>query len=264
MSLLEKYRAFIVDLDGVVYLLDEPIHRASETINFMRNEGAPFVFLTNNSVSTPGQYVEKLKKFGIEAREESIITSSQAVGKLLDDGYRAEGKRAFAIGEGGLLDELGRRGLQLVGPGDFGGVDFVFVGWDRDFNFEKLKTAVVAIRGGAEFIATNADATYPTPHGLWPGAGTLVAAVRTGAGQEPVVAGKPNPLMVELALERLGSSKEETLLVGDRIDTDIASGAAAGVDTMLVLTGVSGEIEAREARTPPTLVADSIATLLKP
>lgn len=262
-SLLDKYRAFIIDLDGVVYLLDEVIEGSSQVIRHLQKDDLPFVFLTNNSVATPQQYVSKLNKFEIMVRPEQIVSSSHAVGRLLDLNYETEGKKAFVIGETGLTVELEARGLELVGPGYVQGVDFVFVGWDRKFNFEKLKAAVVGIRSGARYIVTNTDATYPTPQGLWPGAGSIVAAVTTGSGCEPVVAGKPNPLIVELALSRLGVGAEETLLVGDRIDTDIKAGAEAGVDTMLVLTGVTGEDGIEESNIRPTYIRGSIEAILE-
>lgn len=261
-GLIEDYRAFIIDLDGVVYLLNEPINGAVEAIACLQKWGAPFVFLTNNSVATPEQYVERLGRFGIKVEPWQVVTSSQALGKYLDLNYRVKGKSALAIGEDGLVRELESRGLRLVAAAEAGKVDFVFVGWDREFNFEKLKAAATAIRGGAEYIATNADATYPTPNGLWPGAGSMVAAVSTGSGREPFVAGKPNPLMVELALERMGVAPAGALMVGDRLDTDIKAGIEAGVDTALVLTGVSSSEEIERTGIRPTRVAESLSALV--
>lgn len=261
-ELLEKYRGFIIDLDGVVYLLHQTIEGSPEVINRLQREGVPFVFLTNNSVATPEMYVERLLQHGIDVSPEAFVTSPQAVGRYLDEKGVGPGSTAFVIGERGLVRELEDRGVRLLDTGEGVGADYVFVGWDRDFCFEKLKTAVVAVRRGAGFVATNADATYPTPEGLWPGSGSILAAVRTGAAREPVVAGKPNPLIVELALQRLGLEAGEVLLVGDRLDTDILAGANAGVDTLLVLTGVSQAREAEEAGIIPTYVRRSLSDLL--
>jgi 4-nitrophenyl phosphatase len=182
------------------------------------------------------------------------------VARYLDG--KTEGRRAFVIGEEGLTSELKPLGMELVGPVAASRVDYVIVGWDREFDFNKLKAAVLAIRDGAHFIATNADATYPTPEGLWPGAGSIVAAVSTGSGQVPVVVGKPNPLIVEIALDRMASGPKETLLIGDRLDTDILSGIAAGIDTLLVLTGVSTPEEVNETGIRPTHVRDSLSAML--
>jgi 4-nitrophenyl phosphatase len=141
--------------------------------------------------------------------------------------------------------------------------DFVFVGWDRDFDYGKLKAAVIAIRNGAEYLATNSDTTYPTPEGLWPGAGSILAAVSAGSGKEPVIVGKPSPFLVELALERVGVGPGEALLIGDRLDTDIDAGNRAGVDTALVLTGVSRAEETETLGIRPRYVFENLKGLLK-
>jgi 4-nitrophenyl phosphatase len=263
-SLIDKYRAFIIDLDGVVYLLNEPIPGAREVITRIQEEALPFVFLTNNSASTPEQYVKKLAKFGIGIEPQHIVTSSHAVGRYLDLNRETVGRAAFVIGETGLIYELEARGLKLVETDEARGASFVFVGMDRMFDFEKLKAAVVAIRNGAEFIAANADTTYPTPDGLWPGAGSIVAAVATGSGQEPYVAGKPNTLMVDVSLERMGARTGETLLIGDRLETDILAGVDAGVDTMLLLTGISRVEEIEERCIRPTYIGADLQALTEP
>ncbi|MBU1671421.1 MAG: HAD-IIA family hydrolase [Actinobacteria bacterium] len=262
MGIKGKYRAFIIDLDGVVYLLNDPLPGAIEALRRLSENGVPFVFLTNNSSTSPEQYAGKLHGMGLEVEPDAFVTSGQAVACHLSERWPEGGARAFVIGEEGLTRQVEGAGLSLLEPVDSRGADVVVVGWDRAFDFEKLKAAVVAIRNGAYFVATNGDSTYPTPEGLWPGAGALVAAVSTGAGTEPYVAGKPNPLMVELALERMGARRGETLLVGDRLDTDVAVGLAAGVDTLLVLTGISSleEVEATGIR--PTSVAGSLAEAL--
>lgn len=261
--LVDQYKAFIIDLDGVVYLLHDPIPGSSEAIRKLQEKGSSFVFLTNNSVATPEQYVERLAGFDINVEPELIVTSSQAAGVYLDRNYETAGKTALAIGENGLISVLKSRGIEVLDPADCDAPDFVFVGWDRHFDFEKLKAAVVAIRRGSVFIAMNRDATYPTPHGLLPGAGTMVAAVSTGAGRDPYVVGKPNPFIIELALERMGVAKGETLVVGDRLDSDIEAGIAAGVDTLMVLTGISSREEIEETGVRPTHVRDDLKALFE-
>ncbi len=260
--LIERYGAFVIDLDGVVYLQNEPIPGSTQTIRYMQDAGTPFVFLTNNSVATPEMYAERLRDQDIFVRADQIVTSCQAARVFLERNFETEGKSVFVIGEKGLLVELEGLGLKILNAGRSAGADFVLIGGDTHFDYEKLKAAVIAIRAGAVYVATNVDATYPTPHGLWPGAGTIVAAVSTGAGSEPVVVGKPNPLFVNLALERMSVSPSETLLIGDRLESDIEAGIAAGVDTLLVLSGVSTEEDINRLRVRPTHVRNRLSCLL--
>jgi 4-nitrophenyl phosphatase len=263
VALVDRYNAFIIDLDGVLYLLNDEIPGSSDAVNRLEAEGKRFVFLTNNSSATPAQYVEKIGRLGVDIGPEQIVTSSQAAGRYLDLNYETFGRTAFAIGEDGVLSELESRGLKLSSGEEARNAEFVFVGWDRSFDFEKLKTAVIAIRRGAVYIVMNCDVTYPTPEGLWPGAGSLVAAVSAGSGREPVVAGKPNPLIVELALERMGVAAGEALMIGDRLDTDITAGLAAGVDTLLVLTGVSTLEDVERTGMRPTHIGDTLGALFE-
>lgn len=257
------YEAFIIDLDGVVYLLDVPIEGAPEAVRAVRERGKDYVFLTNNSAATPRMYVEKLARFGIETEPDRIITSAVAAREYLTGNYDLGGKRAFVIGEKGILEQCASMGLEVVGPERWREADFVLVGWDRGFNYEKLRAAEMAVRNEAVYIAMNTDATYPTTEGLWPGTGTMVAAVSTGAGQQPAaVIGKPNPMIVEIALDRMGAGRSGTLMVGDRLDTDVMAGTAAGIDTLLVLSGVSREREIEISGARPTWVKPDISGLL--
>jgi HAD superfamily hydrolase (TIGR01457 family) len=260
--LIELYDAFIIDLDGVIYLLDDPIPGSAEAVRELSASGKKFVLLTNNATPTIQQYLEKLARFGIEVSPEQIMTSAQGVHQYLKNNYETQGKTAFVIGGEGLLSEVARLGLRLLGDEEAGEADFVLVGWDLRFDFQKLKSAAMGIRNGAIYIAANTDATYPTPKGLWPGAGSLVAAVSTAGGREPVVVGKPSPLIVVAALERMGADPGDTLLIGDRLDTDIAAGLAAGVDTLLVLTGISSEKEVEQMGIRPTYIRKNLAGLL--
>jgi 4-nitrophenyl phosphatase len=263
-ALIDEYRAFIIDLDGVVYLLDEPVPGAAETIEEIQRRGLEHVYLTNNSGATPEMYVERLKGHGIRTSVSQIVTSAQAASLFIEGNYDADGSKAFVIGERGLLEECAKMGLEVVGPADWREVEFVLVGWDRHFDYEKLRAAVLAIRNGAVYIAMNRDATYPTPEGLWPGAGTMVAAVSTGAGREPVSSvGKPNPLIVDLAIDRMRADGSSCLLIGDRLDTDILAGELAGIDTLLVLTGVSRKSDIEGARARPTHVRKDLAGLME-
>jgi 4-nitrophenyl phosphatase len=259
--LFKSYKGFIIDLDGVVYLLHEPIPGSADAVRRMQDLGLNFLFLTNNSIATPEEFAERLAGFDIHVGPDQILTSSEAAGYYLDRNHETRGKRALVIGEHGLLVELEKRGLEIVSPEDCGRIDFVFVGWDRNFDFKKLKAAVIAIRAGATYIAMNTDATYPTPDGLWPGGGTMVAAVSTGAGKDPYVIGKPNAFIVEIALDRLGVDRADALLVGDRLDSDIQAGMSAGVDTLMVLTGISDEAEIETTGLHPTHIRKDLSGL---
>jgi 4-nitrophenyl phosphatase len=261
--LFDEYEGFIIDLDGVIYLLNEPVPGSSAAVKRLQEAGAKFLFVTNNSASTPRMYVDRLGKFDIDITREQMLTSSQAAGIYLDRNYEVRGKSAVVIGEHGVLEELENRGMTVLPHGEWEGAEFVFVGWDRHFDYEKLRAAVVAVRAGATFIAMNADATYPTPDCLWPGAGTMVAAVSTGAAARPYVVGKPNPFIIEMALERLGVERRRALVIGDRLDSDIEAGNAAGVDTMMVLTGISSEDEIAREGPAPTHVRDDLAGLFE-
>lgn len=261
-ALIDMYSAFLLDMDGVLYLLNDPIPGSPETVRRLGDAGKKIVYITNNSSATTAQYVEKLDRFDIAAEPRQFVTSADVAGRYLERNCQVDGKTAFMIGEAGLRAVIEATGLKMLDGDEARGADFVLVGWDRHFDFERLKTAVIAIRHGATYIAMNTDATYPTPEGLWPGAGSIVAAVTTGSGCEPVVMGKPNPRMIELALERAGVAAEDTLLVGDRLDTDIKAGIAAGIDTLLVLTGISTLAEAESTGIWPRHVREDLAGLL--
>jgi len=262
-SLLEKYRVFLVDLDGVIYLLDQAIKGSPEAINGIVNVGCKVLFLTNNSIHTPKHYAKKLKNFGISVTPEQVITSSIATREYLRKNYMTNGLKAYIIGEEGLRREVASLGIEIVSEAEAEGVNFVIVGLDRSFNFEKLKAACIGIRSGGILIGTNSDATYPTPLGLWPGAGAILAAVKTAGGSEPVILGKPNPLMIEIALDRTNAKSDDVLLIGDRLETDILAGIRAGLDTLLVLSGVSKREDVEKSGIKPTYIMDSISGLFE-
>lgn len=263
MTLAERYEAFIIDLDGVVYLMNEPLPGSAESVNRLASEGRKFMFLSNNSAPTTPQYIEKLARMGISIDEDRIMTSSHAAKRYLERNHDYEGKTAFVIGEEGIRSTLSSLGVRLLDGEEGRRADFVFVGWDRGFDYEKLKIAELAVRNGAVYVAMNTDATYPTPVGPWPGSGSLVAAVSAASGAEPAVVGKPNPFIIGVAMEKMGSRPEETLVIGDRLDSDIEAGRAAGVDTLLVLTGISGEADIEAEGIRPTHVRENLSGLFE-
>lgn len=220
------------------------------------SDGVRVVFCTNNSRSTVAQYVEKLGSMGIEADPDDIVTSSVVTGEVLE----AEGgdRSAVTIGGDGIRDAVAGAGIEIL-PEPRHDADLVIVGWDLEFTFEKMKRATLAITNhGARFIATNEDAAYPAPGGLWPGTGAIVASIAVASGATAEVMGKPHAPMMEAAARRLEGCRN-VAVVGDRPDTDLAGGLSRGWTTILVLSGVT--TDASSAVPVPDLVLTSLADL---
>lgn len=228
------FKAVLLDLDGTVYKGNEMIPGAAEAVRKMRELGARVFFLTNASTSSRAKRAEKLRSLGLDAHEADIFTSSYAAAEYVHGNL--PGKRVFAICEGGVQDEMGGKGIEIA---DDESADVVVVGLDRHINYHKLATAYRAIAKGAAFIATNEDATYPVEDGFLPGAGAMVEAVRKSTGKNPIVMGKPNTYMIGMVMKENGLKRADAIIVGDRLETDIAAGKNAGIKTALVLTGVS-------------------------
>ena len=220
--------AWVLDLDGVIWLGSQPIAGAARAVLTLRSTGEPIVFVTNNASARVVEQEEKLASMGIAAEGE-VVTSAVAGAQLVDPA-----ERAFVIGGPGLQEEVRRRGCTVV---DDAACDVVVSGLDRDLTYEAVRIAVRAIRSGARWILTNPDVTFPTPDGLDPGAGAIGAAIAAASGAQPVVAGKPEGSMVELLRNRLGG---DGIVVGDRPDTDGLFAAALGYRFGLVLSGVTG------------------------
>jgi len=247
---------YVFDLDGVLYRMDEPVPGAPEAIQRLRARGDSVFYLTNNSSRTRAEYVEKLAGFGIPATPDEVMTSGYATAQLLVE-WSALGKNLYVIGEQGLREELNAVGLRLVEYSEETPIDYVVVGWDRQFTYHKLTEAHLAILRGATFIATNRDPTYPDAGGrTLPGGGAIVAAVETCTGVVPRTIGKPEPHTLQLILRRANAAPTECLVIGDRLDTDIALGKRVGARTALVLTGISTRADAEAA--PPELRPDHV------
>lgn len=247
MTMPDAIRVVVFDMDGVLWAMDDAIPHAADAVERCRRSGRAVYFLTNNSSKARDDYVAKLARFGIGADVDHVVTSAQGTALWLAAQGRAAGRRAVIIGEEGLRRELEAVGIQVVSYREGDRVDYVIVGWDRSLTYDKLAQAHGAIvRGGARFIATNRDATYPFEGGrTLPGGGSIVAAVATSTGVEPITIGKPEPYTLTMILDREGVGPEQCLVVGDRLDTDIALATRAGALSALVLTGVSTEAEAR-------------------
>ena len=249
--------AWVLDLDGVVWLSDEPIAGSAGAIATLRERGERVLFLTNNSSMTVGQYLAKLGRHGIPAEGEDLVTSAQAAARLV-----RPGEKVLVLGGPGIVEALTGRGVEVTvagsGAPDGSVYDAVVMGWHRAFDFPMLEEASTAVFGGARLIGTNADATYPTPHGLIPGSGAILAAVAYATGRKPIVAGKPHSPIAELVSARLGEIPE--VVVGDRPDSDGALARAIGCRFALVLSGVTSD--PATADPAPDVVAEDLAELV--
>lgn len=239
-------RGFIFDLDGTLYRGEMVLPGAAEFIANLRRAGLPYLFVTNNSTTPPVGVAERLTRMGIAAGPEDVLNSAQATAATL--AAEMPGCWVFMVGEAGVREALLAGRLRLTE--DWRAADAVVVGMDREVCYARLRDAALAVRRGAAFIATNTDRTLPTELGLIPGAGSLVGMLEIATDVRARVIGKPSPGIMRQALERLGTPAALTAAVGDRPETDIAGGQAAGLRTIGVLTGVS-PVEAFAAMQPP-------------
>lgn len=256
---------FVFDLDGVVYRGSQPIPDAADTINNLKQLGHQVYFFTNNSTKTRPAFVKKLGSMGISTDEEHFMTSSYATALFLEE-KGVQGKTAYVVGEEGIRVELSSIGMNIVEDGMTEHVDYVVVGLDREFNYDKMMNAQQAIFHGAEFIATNADSTFPREGGMvTPGAGTMVAAISTASGVKPTVIAKPQtPGMCEV-MRMANTTPEQMVVVGDRLDTDIVAGNRVGAISVLVLTGIHNREDAEKApeEYKPTIIVNSLSEMLE-
>src|SRR4051794_33818493 len=254
-DLLVRYDGFLFDLDGVLYRGSDAVRGAVDAVRAVRAAARPVVFVTNNATRTPDEVASFLRQLGFDATPEEVVTSAIATAAMLSS--RA-GTSAFVIGERGLREALTSAGIDVVN-GDPEHADVVVVGLDRNVTYAKLKRAALLVQRGAELVASNPDRTFPQTDGLWPGAGSLLAAVEAATGATPTIVGKPHPPLFESARDRAGA--RNPLVVGDRLDTDIAGANRLGWDSLLVLTGVSTRDELATASVKPTFVAPDLRFL---
>jgi NagD protein len=247
--------AYLCDMDGVLIRGDELIPGANAFIGRMRKAEAPFMVLTNNSRRTPRDHQARLNTLGLEIDAEHIFTSAQATGQFLH-WQRPEGS-AFVIGEAGLTTALHELGYVLTAHDP----DYVVLGETTNYSFEQIKTAVRLVAAGARFIATNPDVSGPTPEGIVPGCGAVAAMITAATGVSPYFVGKPNPFMMRSALRRLGTHSENTAMIGDRMDTDMIAGMESGMETVLVLTGMTKQEEIDRFPYKPSRVVNSVAEI---
>ena len=250
-------RSWLMDMDGVLVREEHAIPGANEFLSRLQELGAPFLVLTNNSMYTRRDLAARLRRSGLEVPEESIWTAALATAKFLED--QRPGGTAFVIGEAGLTTALHSSGYTLTDSDP----DYVVLGETRTYSFERITRAIRLVAAGARFIATNPDNVGPSPDGLLPATGSVAALISRATGVDPYYVGKPNPLMMRSALNAIDAHSEETAMIGDRMDTDIVSGLEAGLETILVLTGVTTEPEVERYSYRPSRIVKSVAELVE-
>ncbi|MFC0270922.1 TIGR01457 family HAD-type hydrolase [Metabacillus herbersteinensis] len=250
---MKKYKGYLIDLDGTMYRGKERIEEASKFVSILNNKNIPYLFVTNNSSRTPKQVAEKLVKFDITATEDQVFTTSQATANFIYE--RNSISAVYVIGEEGIQQAIKEKGHQVIDENP----EFVVIGIDREITYEKLAKACIAVRNGATLISTNGDIAIPTERGLLPGNGSLTSVITVSTTVQPIFIGKPESIIMDQALKMLGTNREETLMVGDNYDTDIKAGLNAGLDTLLVHTGVTLKEHLIRYTEQPSFAVNSLA-----
>lgn len=253
----DMIRALIIDMDGVLWRDDQAIGDLPAIFVAFDKLGWKATLATNNATRSVGLYQEKLRRFGVELDASQIVTSADAAARYLKQ-HLQPGTPIYVIGEEPLVQVLAQSGF----PHRAQNIQAVVVSFDRNFTYEKMRLATKYIRGGAIFIATNPDRTFPTPQGLIPGAGAILAAVQAAVETPAIVVGKPSPDMYREAMERMGTFPENTLVIGDRLETDIAGGQKLGCLTALVLSGVSTTQHAEKWMPGPDWIFPDLTSLV--
>ncbi|WGL50514.1 HAD-IIA family hydrolase [Nocardioides sp. BP30] len=260
-ALSAVYDLAMLDLDGVVYIGGSAVPGAAASIARAREDGMRIAFVTNNAARPPGRVAEHLRELEIEAQAQDVVTSAQAAARVLRDRFGA-GARIAALGAEGLVEALAAAELEVVDVE--ADADAAVTGYGPDVRWRDIMRIATRIKGGLPWVASNTDGSIPTPYGEAPGHGVLVDTIARFSGVTPVVAGKPSPPLLQETIRRVGGKRP--LMVGDRLDTDIEGGTAVGVDTLLVMTGVTGldELLAAPSESRPTYLAADLSGLLVP
>ncbi|WP_010534470.1 HAD-IIA family hydrolase [Brachybacterium squillarum] len=248
--------SWLTDMDGVLVHEQSALPGAPEFISELQRWGRPFLVLTNNSIFTPRDLSARLSRAGIELPEESIWTSALATARFLAE--QTPGAAAYVIGEAGLTSAMHDEGFILSDTD----VEFVVLGETRTYSFEAITRAIRLIGQGAKFIATNPDVTGPSAEGPLPATGAVAAMITAATGIQPYYIGKPNPLMMRTALNRIGAHSETSVMIGDRMDTDVKSGLEAGMRSILVLTGSTHRVDIEKFPYRPTAVLEGVAEVV--
>lgn len=248
-------KAYLIDMDGVLVRGSQPVPGANEFIGRLRASGARFLVLTNNPLYTPRDLAARLERIGLEVPAESIYTSALATAQFLK--YQHPNGSAYVIGDVGLTTALYDAGYIITDHDP----DYVVVGETTSLSYERLTMACRYIAAGARFVATNPDVSGPGDGGMVPACGAIAAFIAAATGVKPYFVGKPNPLMMRTALRTIGAHSEESVMIGDRMDTDIIGGTESGLQTILVLTGVTKADQVERFPYRPSLVVESVADI---
>ena len=261
-ALASRFRGVVFDLDGVVYLGEEVVPAAPGALDQVRGLGVKVAFVTNNSYRPPDLVVEKLHRLGVKAAPEEVLTSAQALVRLLGGSAGLDGVGVMVVGGPGLRGALEAAGARLVDGSAWREAEVVAVGFDPDLTYVRLRDATLAIRAGARFVGSNPDTTLPAPDGLWPGAGATLALLQASTGVRPEVAGKPERALLDTAAAAIGSGPY--LMVGDRADTDLDGAHRLGWSTALVLSGVTRPADLPDLAIVPDHLLPDVGGLLDP
>jgi len=257
MGKLADKKGYICDMDGVIYHGDRLVDGAKEFVDWLKNQNKSFLFLTNSSAKSPKELKQKLARLGIDVDAEHFITSAQATASFLASQNPNVG--VFVIGESGLINALHDAGFYIdqVNP------MYVVVGESRTYNFEQIETAVHLVLAGAKLIGTNSDLTGPSEKGIVPACRALVAPIEMATGRHAYFIGKPNPLMMRHAIKKIGCKLEDTLIIGDRMDTDIIAGIESDIETALVLSGITRREDLVMYPYQPNYILDRAADIMR-
>jgi NagD protein len=255
IELIKSKKAFISDMDGVIYHGNKLLPGVQEFVEWMKSENKKFLFLTNSSERTQKELQEKMSRLGIDVDQSVFYTSALATANFLAS--QKPNGTAFIIGEAGLINAMYNVGYTMnnVNP------DYVVVGDTRSYSFEKIEQAVNLVLKGAKLIGTNPDITGPVEEGIIPATKALIAPIELSTGRSAYFVGKPNPLMMRIALKMIGCTREDSIILGDRMDTDIIAGIESGIDTLLVLTGISTMKTVDKFAYRPTYILDGVKDL---
>ena len=257
MENIRAKKGFICDMDGVIYHGNKILDGVKEFIEWLNKENKEYLFLTNSPERTPLELSRKLSRMGLEVTEDHFYTSALATAKFIKT--QMENASAYVIGEGGLMNALYDAGIYMndVNP------DYVIIGETRTYNFEKIEKAVHLVNKGARLIGANPDETGPTEAGIVPATGALIAPIEIATGKRAYFIGKPNPFIIRHAMRKLNTHSVDTVIIGDRMDTDILSGIESSIDTVLVLSGVTSKDGIDKFPYRPKYVLDGVGDILK-
>jgi 4-nitrophenyl phosphatase len=263
MQTMQAIKNLILDMDGVLWRGETPMPGLVEFFAALRRKNINFVLATNNATKTAVMYTEKLARFGVQVAPEQILTSAETTAVYLSERYEG-GTAVYVIGEKGLHDALTSKGFHIITPEEVKNgatATLVVVGFNGHVTYFELAMGALLVHKGAAFIGTNPDPSYPSELGPLPGAGSLLAVIQTATGVSPLIVGKPQPIIFQAAVKRLGGTLTDTAMVGDRLTTDIAGGKAVGLATILLLSGVTNHVQTQNSPIQPDHVFADITDL---